>query len=234
MRPWGSCPHPGRAYSMAAQLRMTGQARTAGKVKAPGGSARGRYPTEGGVHLLAHTPRASPRTRRRRSSATSRRRRARSTAWAALSASPSPPSPLPSRCSTSTPPTRSCRPRAAPRARGHGAGALLPAVPHGSPLPRPHPLVGLPIRRGGRRHDALCACPGPRPRRPGHHADHGRLDRRCHLHRAAARRHAPRHRLDHAGRLQSPSSSARCSATTCRILGRTAATQSRTWSPTST
>ena len=85
-----------------------------------------------------------------------------------------------------------------------------------------------------RRHHPLRALAGRLLRRPRHHADHHRLRRGRRLRRAAARGHAARHRLDHAGRghrlpplrhVRQPPAAAR---------GRIAATRSRTSSPTST
>ena len=66
-------------------------------------------------------------------------------------------------------------PCAAARACRHGAGALLPPVPDGAPVPRPHPLVGLPARGRERRHHPLRPLAGRLFRRPRHHADHHRL-----------------------------------------------------------
>ena len=136
------------------------------------------------------------------------------------------------------PPLRRLRDRAGARAaagpRRHGAGALLPAVSDGQAVPRPHPLVGLSAGGGGGRHHALRAVAGGGLRRPGDRADADRLAGGPRVRRAAARRHAARHRLDHAGRRHRLHPLRHVRQPPAASRGRIAAMRPRTSSPTST
>ncbi len=131
------------------------------------------------------------------------------------------------------PPTTSSRRR--PLRYTHVAFVLLlelPAVPAGGAVSQPHPagatsspaLAGIVILC--LRHVAAATTSPTAPRSPTAARRHPRR----HLHRSAARGHAPHHRLDHADRRRSCSSPMRCSGRICRRRGRTAASISRGWS----